>query len=239
MSIPQNRFEVLLSRVMRCGVEIKRQKRDRKEKGKVICYFKCKEEEHQQKECPEERKERRKRVVQVAVPQKVQLQTELACSIRRNAQENEMRCFEYEGVRYQYRDCPNRRLAREKAACVVNPQKVQQEEQRRSSKNTLRQRAFEHCGEGVPKEADLCELGQSNGEVVVSYLTCEDCGKKGYHVAEDRGQGVVKGKEWEKLKKYKEYIRERKRKAACPTKRKAQQSSAQARDLEGTAREGG
>ena len=32
MLIPQNRFEVLLSRVMRYGVEIKRQKSERKEK---------------------------------------------------------------------------------------------------------------------------------------------------------------------------------------------------------------
>jgi len=69
-----------------------------------------------------------------------------------------MRCFEYEGVGYWYRDCPNRRLAREKAACVVSPQKVQQEEKRRSSENALRQRAFEHCGERIPKEADLFKL---------------------------------------------------------------------------------
>jgi len=82
--IPQNRFEVLSSRVMRCGVEIRRQERDRKEEGKAICCFKCKEEGHRWKECPERRKERRERVVQVAVPQKVQLQKEPACSIRRN-----------------------------------------------------------------------------------------------------------------------------------------------------------
>jgi len=133
--------------------------------------------------------------VQVAVPQKMQLQKELAHSIRRNAQENEIRCFECEGVGHQCRDCPNRRLAREKAAHVVNPQKAQQEEKRRSSENALRQRAFEHCGEGVPEKADLFELGWSNREVIVSYLTCEDCGKKSHHVAENRGQGVVKGKE--------------------------------------------
>jgi len=143
--ILQNRFEVLLSRVMRCGVEIRRQERDRKEEGKAICCFKCKEG-HRWKECPERRKKKRERVVQVAVPQKVQLQKEPVCSIRRNAQENKMRCFEYKGVGHQCRDCPNRRLAREKVACVVNPQKAQQEE-RRSSKNTLRQRAFKHCGE--------------------------------------------------------------------------------------------
>jgi len=82
--IPQNRFEVLSSRVMRCGVEIRKQERDRKKEGKAICCFKCKEEGHQWKECPERRKERRERVVQMVVPQKMQLQKELACSIRRN-----------------------------------------------------------------------------------------------------------------------------------------------------------
>jgi len=42
---------------------------------------------------------------------------------------------------------------------------------------------------------DLFELEWSNGEVVVSYLTCKDYEKKEHHVAENRGQGVVKGKE--------------------------------------------
>jgi len=110
----------------------------------------------------------------------VQPQKEPVHSIRKNAQENKIRCFEYERVGHWCRDCPNRRLAREKVVHVVNPQKAQQEERRRSSENTLRQRVFEHCGEGVPKEADLFELGWSNGEVVVSYLTCKDCGKKGH-----------------------------------------------------------
>jgi len=50
---------------------------------------------------------------------------EPACSIRRNMQENEMRCFECKGVGHWCRDCPNRRLEKEKAACVTNPQKVQ------------------------------------------------------------------------------------------------------------------
>jgi len=238
MLIPQNRFKMLSSRVMRCEVEIRRQKRDKKEEGKAISCFKCKEEEHQWKECPERRKERRERVVRVAVPQKVQLQKEPTCSIRRNAQENEIRCFECEGVGHQCRNCPNKRLAREKAARVVNPQKVQQKE-RRSSENTLRQRAFEHCGKKVPEEADLFELEWSNGEVIVSYLMCEDCGKKGHYVAEDRGQGVVKGKEWEELKKYRGCAEKGKGKAARSAEGKAQQSGAWARDLEGTAKERG
>jgi len=39
-------------------------------------------------------------------------------SIRRNVQENEMRCFECEGVGHQCRDCPNRKLEKEKAALI-------------------------------------------------------------------------------------------------------------------------
>ena len=70
-------------------------------------------------------------------------------------------------------------------------------------------------------------------------MTYEDCRKKGYHVAEDKGQGVVKGKEWEKLKKCGECLRKGKEKAACPTKGKAQQCGTWARDPEGIARERG
>ena len=165
--------------------------------------------------------------------------TLLACSIRKNVQKDQIRCFEYEGIGHRYKNCSNRRLERERAACVVIPQKAQQEKWRRSSENILRQRAFEYCGEGVPKEVDLFELGQSNGEVVVSYLTYEDCGKKGHHVAEDRGQGVVKGKEQEELKKYKEYAKKEKGKAVCPTEEKAQPSGTQTRNLESTAIERG
>jgi len=44
-SAPQNRFEVLSSRVMRCRVEIRKQERERKEEEAIRC-FKCREEEH-------------------------------------------------------------------------------------------------------------------------------------------------------------------------------------------------
>jgi len=70
-------------------------------------------------------------------------------------------------------------------------------------------------------------------------LTCKDCGKKDHHVAEDRGQGVVKGKEWKELKKCRGCAEKGKKKAACPAEGKAQQSSTRARDLEGAAKERG
>jgi len=94
MSVLQNRFKALSSRVMKCGVENKKQEVG-KEEGKSIHCFKCRKEEHQWKECPKKKEER---IVWVAAPQKVQPKKELACSIRRNVQENKMRCFEYEKV---------------------------------------------------------------------------------------------------------------------------------------------
>ena len=65
--VSQNRFEALSSRVIRCGVEIRRQEKDRKEERKAIHCFKCRGEGYQWKECPKGRKEGRKGVVWVAV----------------------------------------------------------------------------------------------------------------------------------------------------------------------------
>jgi len=67
----------------------------------------------------------------------------------------------------------------------------------------------------------LFELGWSNREVVVSYLTCKECEKKEHHVVEDRGQGVVKGKEWKELKKCRECAKKEKEKVVHSTKGKA------------------
>ena len=58
-------------------------------------------------------------------------------------------------------------------------------------------------------------------------------------MVEDRGQGVVKGKEWKELKKCKGYAKKKKEKVVHPTKKKVQPSDIQARDLEGTTKEGG
>jgi len=45
ISVPQNRFKVLSSRVMRCGVEMRKQKEEKKE-GKAVQCFKYRSEVH-------------------------------------------------------------------------------------------------------------------------------------------------------------------------------------------------
>jgi len=64
--ISQNKFEILKSKVMQCGVE---EKTIRRHKVVVAEYFKCGEKEHKCKECS--LWEKRKRVVHAARPQKV------------------------------------------------------------------------------------------------------------------------------------------------------------------------
>jgi len=88
---PQNRFEVLRSRVMQCGVKERMIKR---QKVTVVECFKCGEKGHKCGECPEWRKtkeERRVRrveeVVFVAMPQKAQQKERPACSTREEVQE--------------------------------------------------------------------------------------------------------------------------------------------------------
>ena len=58
----------------------------------------------------------------------------------------------------------------------------------------LRKRVKKHCSKDVPEETCLLELGWYTREVVVSYLTCERCGKRGCYVEENRGQGVISNK---------------------------------------------
>jgi len=43
--VPQNKFEMLLSKVIRCGVEIRKQEKERKEEEAIWC-FKCRKEGH-------------------------------------------------------------------------------------------------------------------------------------------------------------------------------------------------
>jgi len=62
--IPQNKFEILSSRVMRYGVELRKQETE--EKGWVVECFKCGEKGHKCKEHPLWKEERKIQVVEEA-----------------------------------------------------------------------------------------------------------------------------------------------------------------------------
>ena len=73
-------------------------------------------------------------------------------------------------------------------------------------------------------------------EVIVSYLTCKGCGSKGYHVEDNRGQGVISFERWKVLSQCGcKKIREKK--AAWPREAKVQQGSVQSGELESAAKE--
>jgi len=163
---PQNKFEVLRSRVMQCGVE---ERVVRSMRTVTVRCFKCGVEGHKCRECPLWVK--KERAARVAMPQKAQQEKRPACPVRGKAQERRLR-----------------RVERREAACSEKGEA--QQEWRRSSIEELRKKAEEHCGKGVPREAQLLELGWMTEEIVVSYLTCK-CGEKGSHVEDNRGQGVI------------------------------------------------
>jgi len=71
-------------------------------------------------------------------------------------------------------------------------------------------------------------------KMIVTYVQYERCRKKEYHIEENRGQGMISNRErWYRCQKKEE------KKAAHPIERKAQQSSTQLGESEGTAKEGG
>jgi len=70
-----------------------------------------------------------------------------------------------------------------------------QQEWRRSLQEELRRRAEEHCGKDVPDKVLLLELEWCTREIVVTYMQCKRCGKKGCHVEENRRQGVIKDRQ--------------------------------------------
>jgi len=228
-AISQNKFEILSSRVMQCGVEGKIIRSIRV----VVECFKCGEEGHKCRECPLWEK----KVKRVACPyggKAYQEERRPACPIREKAQEREKRL---------------RRMEEEKA---VRPAKGEaQQEWRRSSIEELRKKAEEHCGKGVPREAQLLELGWMTEEIVVSYLTCK-CGEKRSHVEDNRGQGVIPFLKWKELswcgckeKRGEGGVPTEKKsaakveRAAWPREAKAQQSGAWSGEPESAAREGG
>jgi len=228
-AIPQNKFEILSSRVMQCGVE----GRIIRSVRVVVECFKCGEEGHKCREYPLWEK-KVKRVARPNEGKAHQEERRPARPIREKAQEREKRL---------------RRMEEEKAA---RPAKGEaQQEWRRSSIEELRKKAEEHCGKGVPREAQLLELGWMTEEIVVSYLTCK-CGEKESHVEDKRGQGVIPFWKWKELswcgckgKRGESGVpTERKstakvERAARPREAKAQQSGARSGELESAAREGG
>jgi len=129
--MPQNKFEILRSRVMQYGVE---ERVVRSTRTIVVKCFKCGEEEHKCRECPLW-KRKLKRVARPNREKAHQEERRLARPIREKAQKGEKRL---------------RRMEEEKAACPVKGEA--QQEWRRSSIEELRKKAEEHCGKGIPRE---------------------------------------------------------------------------------------
>jgi len=177
--IPQNKFEVLKNRVMQCGVE---EKTVRSMRTTVVECFKCGEEGYKCRECPLWEK-KMKRVAPPIEGKAYQEKGRPAHPIREKVQKREKRL---------------RRVEEEKVVCPGRG-KVQQE-WKRTSVEKLRIKAEVDCGKGIPEEAQLLELGWMTEEVVVSYLVCKRCRSKGYHVEDNRGQGVIPRRKLEEMK---------------------------------------
>jgi len=172
-TVPQNKYEVLKSRVMQCGVE---ERVVRSVRRTVVRCFKCGEERHKCRECPLWER-RSKRVAHPKEGKVHQGERRPVCLERGKAQEQR-------GKREV------RRVEEEKAACPV--QEKAQQEWRRSSIEELRKRVEEHCRKGVPEEAQFLELGWCIPGMVVTYTECRGYGRKGSYAEDDRGQGVLR-----------------------------------------------
>jgi len=107
VAIPQNKFKILSSRVMQCGVEERVVKSMR---TAVVKCFKCGGKEYKYRECPLW-KRKVKRVVRLDEGKVHQEGRRPVCPIREKAQEEEKRL---------------RRVEEDEAAYVAEPQKVQQ-----------------------------------------------------------------------------------------------------------------
>jgi len=58
----------------------------------------------------------------------------------------------------------------------------------------LRKKAEDHYSKGVLEKALLLELGWYTKEVIVTYVQCDRCEKKGCYMKENRRQGMIKDK---------------------------------------------
>jgi len=96
-AVPKNKFDVLSSRVMQCGVEERMIRSVRMEKVKC---FKCGEEGHKCRECPVWiRRKKEEEATHVATPQKAQQEERPARPVKGKAQERKrkLRRIEEEG----------------------------------------------------------------------------------------------------------------------------------------------
>ena len=230
--VPQNKFEILKSQVMQCGVKERIVRSIRME---AVRCFKCGKEGHKCRECPLWVK--KEKVARVATPQKAQQKERPARPVRGKAQEGERRLRRVEGG---------------EAACVAKPREVQREEWKRSSWEVLRKRAEWYYGPTVPQDAELWELGWCGQGAIVTYLKCPRCGKEGCYAEDDRGQGTLSYWKREKISwcgckaKRAESGAPTERKSAAkveraaqPREAKAQQSGARSGEPESAAKEGG
>jgi len=163
--VPQNKFEVLESRVMQCGVE---ERVVRSVRMEAVRCFKCGEEGHKCRQCPLWKKE--KRMVRPKEGKAHQGERRPAHPVRGKAQEKERRLRRVEGS---------------EAARVARPREAQQGEYRRSSWEDLRKRVEWYCGLIVLQDAELWELGWHSQGAVITYLRCPRCGKGGCYVEDD------------------------------------------------------
>jgi len=175
--MPQNKFEVLKSRVVQCGVE----ERTIRSVRIVVKCFKCGEEGHKCRKCPQwERKE--KRVARPREGKAHQEERRPACPIKEKVWEGGKKLRRAEEGEAAH-------SVKEEAAYSVKGEA--QQEWKRSSWEVLRKRAEWYCGLTVPQDAELWELGWCGQGTVVTYLKCSRCSEEGCHVEDDWGQGVV------------------------------------------------
>ena len=167
------------------------------------------------------------------------MQCDIKERIIRKQKTVKVECFKYGEKGHKCRECPlwkgeKKLRVVEKAMYVAMPQKAQQKEWRRSLVHVLQQKAQEYCGEGIPDKICLLELEWYIKEVIVLYVKCKRCGRKGCHIEENRKQRVTSDRQkWYGCQKRIET------KVACPKRGKAQQSGAWTGVLEGTAKEKG
>jgi len=165
----QNKFEMLSSRMMQCGVEEKVIRRI--EAVEVEC-FKCGKRGHKCRWCS--LWEKKKKTVEERV----------AHSYKGKAHQQQER----RPVHPETGNAQERKLRRMEEGNMAYPTqgKAQQEVWRRSLMEELRKQVEEHCGKGVLEEVQLLELGWYTPEIVVTYNHCR-CERKRSYVEDNRG----------------------------------------------------